>query len=238
MHDDRHGIVRSDVKLTEKPAQADAKPAERTERIDQRRRPVQSREKPPAVAVRLPRGKSNFHHERQAGPIIHVGNPSVLGRGVHASIRLQPGAEMRFAKHAERGRLYRHRGGPHGHQEVLDGRPVHVTVLDQLPQRHAGQSERPEQCLLFRRSRETSEHRDQLPHGSTQPPVGVGKPRCLQGVAQSLVLAIWHVATLVTSVWNHDTAWFGRMPGRTITHRWVPRIRLHAPAEGTLATGC
>ena len=68
--------------------------------------------------------------------------------------------------------------------------------------------------------------------------VGVGKPRCLQGVAQSLVLAIWHVATLVTSVWNHDTVWFGRMPGRTITHRWVPRIRLHAAAEGTLATGC
>jgi len=68
--------------------------------------------------------------------------------------------------------------------------------------------------------------------------VGVGKPRCLQGVAQSLVLAIWHVATRVTSVWNHDTAWCGRMPGRTITHRWVPRIRLHAPAEGTLATGC
>jgi len=68
--------------------------------------------------------------------------------------------------------------------------------------------------------------------------IGVGKPRCLQGVAHALLLAIWHVAKLVTSVWNHDTAWFGRMPGRTITHRWVPRIRLHAAAEGTLTTGC
>lgn len=63
--------------------------------------------------------------------------------------------------------------------------------------------------------------------------VGVGKPRCLQGAAQSLVLAIWHVAKLVTSVWNHDTTWFGRMPGRTINHRWIPLIRLHTAAEGT-----